>query len=147
MDLYFQLMAIATTDGSIHVHLSMLPIVAAVCGTSVGVLSNINVVSVHTFSDDRTSSVVHIETPVEPEILGLSFSHLVIALHNRAWYYDMVTEEPQIIREREYLTNIKSIRLCGQYVSVLYSSGSLQLHVVESDDAAGDRENRLFPDG
>lgn len=141
-----QLLAMATPDGSIHVHLTMLPVVAAVHGASAAILSNINIVSVYAFNEDGSNNSVDVETTVEPEIIGLSGTHLAIGLHNRAWYYDMVPVQPLMIREREYLTNVKSIRLSGQYASVLYSSGTLQLHVIEAEQVAEDRENRLFPD-
>lgn len=146
-----QLLAMATPDGSIHVHLTMLPLVADVQGAMVAILSNISSVSVHTFADNGNSTVVEVETPVEPEMIGLSSTHLAVCLHNRAWFYEIESTEPQLVREREYLTNIRGIKLCGQYASVLYSSGSLQLHVVEVIDSesgiSAERENKIFPEG
>jgi len=141
-----QLLALTTSDGSIQVHLSMLPLVADACGSMIAVLSSISIVSLHRYSDDGSCSTVVLETPVEPELIALSPNVVIIGVHNRAWYYDHTESPPQFIKEKEYLTNIRSIHVSSQYVSVLYTSGSLQLHNVDGYEPPPGHSNIIFPD-
>ncbi|KAL0273759.1 UNVERIFIED_CONTAM: hypothetical protein PYX00_006365 [Menopon gallinae] len=147
-----QLLAMGTTDGSIHVHLSTLPMLNDVNYMKVAIMSNINVITIYEFSEDNSKPVVNnVETPIEPEFIGIGRYHLTFGLNNRAWFYDLTqlgSDEsgPLMIREKEYLSNVVSIKLNCDYVSVLYTMGNLQLHLIEVNEENEEKENRLFPD-
>ncbi|KAK6619206.1 hypothetical protein RUM44_003588 [Polyplax serrata] len=148
-----QLLAIGTSEGSIHVHLSTLPMVHDVCNFKIAILSSINQIAVYEFSEDDSKPVLNtVESPVEPEFIALGQYHLATGLNNRAWFYDMTqfnseNTGPLLIRDREYLSNVLSMKLNTDYASVLYTSGGLQLHLIESPVEDNDeKENRVFPD-
>lgn len=148
-----QLLAMGTCDGSIHVHLSMLPMIHDVNNFKIAILSSINLITTYEFSDDSTKPILNnIETPVEPEFIALGRYHLAAGLNNRAWFYDLTQSSldnsgPLLIRDREYLSNIVSIKLNTDYACVLYTMGTLQLHIIEgANEDNEERENKLFPD-
>lgn len=148
-----QLLAIGTNDGSIHVHLSTLPIINDVCNLKIAVLSSISLITIYEFSEDSNKPVLNnLELPVEPEFIALGQYHLCTGVNNRAWFYDLTqfpseSNGPLLIKDREYLSNIISIKLNTDYASVLYSNGSLQLHLIETpNDDTDEKENKLFPE-
>lgn len=148
-----QLLAMGTSDGSIHVHLSMLPIINDVNNLKIAVLSSINLITIYEFSEDNGKPILNnVETPVEPEFIALGRYHLAAGLNNRAWFYDLTQQSldntgPLLIRDREYLSNVVSIKLNADYASVLYTMGNLQFHMIEgANEENEERENKLFPD-
>lgn len=148
-----QLLAIGTTDGSIHVHLSMLPMVYDVCNLKIAILSSISLISTYEFNEDDVKPIVNnIESPVEPEFIALGQYHLAIGLNYHAWFYDLTqfnsdNSGPLLIKDREYLSNISNMKLNTDYASVLYTNGILQLHLIETPNEDGEeKENKLFPD-
>lgn len=73
---------------------------------------------------------------VEPTFLAISQFHLAAGMNNRAWFYDLTKPQPGyenaplLLRDRQYLGSVDSIRLNPEYASVLFE-GKIQLHMVK----------------
>lgn len=66
---------------------------------------------------------------VEPTFLGIGPYHLVVGMNNRAWIYSLGEDSAMLLRDREYLGTVTSVRVNGDYASVLYE-GKIQFHLV-----------------
>lgn len=78
------------------------------------------------FSQENT---VTVSVDVEPTFLGVGPYHLVVGMNNRAWIYSLGEDSAMLLRDREYLGTITSVRVNGDYASVLYE-GKIQFHLV-----------------
>lgn len=73
----------------------------------------------------------------EPSFLAVGQYHIAAGMNNRAWFYDLtrpqpgVDDAPLMLKDRQYLGGVSSIRLNAEYASVLFE-GKLQLHMVTS---------------
>lgn len=80
---------------------------------------------------------IPVSLEVEPTFLAVSQFHLAAGMNNRAWFYDLTRPQPGyensplMLRDREYLGSVGSIKLNPEYASVLYE-GKIQLHMVRS---------------
>lgn len=70
-----------------------------------------------------------VSVDVEPTFLGVGPYHLVVGMNNRAWIYSLGEDSAMLLRDREYLGTITSVRVNGDYASVLYE-GKIQFHLV-----------------
>lgn len=72
---------------------------------------------------------------IEPTFLAVSQFHLAAGMNNRAWFYDLTKPQPGyensplLLRDRQYLGGVSSIKLNPEYASVLFE-GKIQLHMV-----------------
>lgn len=73
----------------------------------------------------------------EPSFIAVGPYHLAAGMNNRVWFYDLskqqasVEDAPLLIKDRQYLGVVTSIKLNVEYASVLYE-GKIQLHMVRS---------------
>ncbi|KAK7874235.1 hypothetical protein R5R35_006274 [Gryllus longicercus] len=149
-----QLLAVASQTGSVHVYLSQLPLVTSVCGTQIAVLSSLTELTLFSFDLENKSKLppsLTLDLPVEPTFVAVGPYHCAAGMNNRAWFYDLTRSnpgetQPILLRDREYLGAVKSLRLNTDYASALYE-GKIQLHMIEPANGDGDdREVRMFPD-
>lgn len=103
------------------------------------------------FQNEQRASV-SLETDMEPSFLSIGPSHLAVGMNNRAWFYDLSDNNPELsdaraksslrppklLFDKEYLGNISSICLNTEYASVLFE-GRIFLHQVRK------RRNRKLP--
>lgn len=87
---------------------------------------------------------ISLETDMEPSFLSIGPSHLAVGMNNRAWFYDLGNnspelshtklnsslEPPKLLFDKEYLGNISNICLNTEYASVLFE-GRIFLHQVK----------------
>lgn len=72
---------------------------------------------------------------VEPSFIAVSQYNLAAGMNNRVWFYDLTKPQPSLenaplmLKDRQYLGGVSSIKLNPEYASVL-SEGKLQLHMV-----------------
>lgn len=72
---------------------------------------------------------VTVSVDVEPNFLGVGPYHLMVGMNNRAWIYTLGEDTTMLLRDREYLGTISSVRVNTDYASVLYE-GKIQFHLV-----------------
>ncbi|XP_043247202.1 WD repeat-containing protein 19-like isoform X3 [Amphibalanus amphitrite] len=141
-----QLLAVGCSSGNLHVYLSSLPILGGAAGTRIAVLTSLLEVTIMDYL--RKEESIPFTVDVEPSFLGIGPFHLIVGMNNRAWIY-LIGEgatSPELIRDREYLSTVESVRLNADYASIL-CDGVIQLHVLESESGESEeREGRLFPD-
>lgn len=82
-------------------------------------------------------NAIPIMLEMEPNFIGVGQYHLATGMNNRAWFYDLTKPQvgkedaPLLIRERQYLGIVNSIKLNVEYASVFYE-GKIQLHMVNN---------------
>ncbi|XP_046667542.1 WD repeat-containing protein 19 [Homalodisca vitripennis] len=145
-----QLLAVATRGGSISVFLSKLPMLAAAYNSRVALLSSLTQITVYQlpFDKGKTMTSVVVEVEVEPSVLAVGPYHLVCAMNNRSWLYDLSREsEPTLLSDREYIGTVSAVSLNAEYTAVLLGH-KIHLHYTESGGSSHgmDREMRMFPD-
>ncbi|KAK5643690.1 hypothetical protein RI129_007535 [Pyrocoelia pectoralis] len=148
-----QLLAVGTRNGSLNVYVSDMPILSAVCGSKIAILSSLTEVTLYTFKTDKTKwSPTQIVIETEPSFMAVGPYHLATGMNNRAWFYDLtksqtrIEDAPLLLRDRQYLGVVTSIYLNVEYASVLYE-GKVQLHMIEQPEVDHeDRESVIFPD-
>ncbi|XP_067012869.2 WD repeat-containing protein 19 [Anabrus simplex] len=149
-----QLLAITGRSGSVHVFLSRLPMVSSVQGSQIAVLTSLTEMTLFAFdieNKNKPPPSMILELIVEPSFLALGPYHCAAGMNNHAWYYDLTRQnpangQPVLLRDREYLGTITSLRLNTDYASALYE-GKIQLHMIEPANGDNeDREIKLFPD-
>ena len=72
-----------------------------------------------------------IKVDLEPGFIGLGPYHILVGMNNRIWIYNIADDMVSLIRDREYLGTIHSVRVSSDYASVFFE-GKLQLHLVSS---------------
>nr|CAD7392000.1 unnamed protein product [Timema cristinae] len=145
-----QLLALTTRGGSVHVFLSRLPMVHSVYASHLAILTSLTEISIYAYdvdSKNKPALSATAELPVEPSWLSLGPYHCAAGLNNRAWFYELgSTDTVLILKEREYLGTVTSVKLSAEYASVLHE-GKIQLHMIEPANGDNeDKETRLFPD-
>nr|CAD7198123.1 unnamed protein product [Timema douglasi] len=144
-----QLLALSTRGGSVHVFLSRLPMVHSVYASHLAILTSLTEISIYAYDVDSKARTMFFlnnfnssitknkpalsataELPVEPSWLSLGPYHCAAGLNNRAWFYELgSTDTVLILKEREYLGTVTSVKLSAEYASVLHE-GKIQLHMV-----------------
>nr|CAD7423460.1 unnamed protein product [Timema monikensis] len=132
-----QLLALTTRGGSVHVFLSRLPMVHSVYASHLAILTSLTEISIYAYdvdSKNKPALSATAELPVEPSWLSLGPYHCAAGLNNRAWFYELgSTDTVLILKEREYLGTVTSVKLSAEYASVLHE-GKIQLHMVASSE-------------
>jgi hypothetical protein len=77
------------------------------------------------------SPLLTVHLPMEPSFVSLGPYHCAAGMNNRAWFYELGQNKATLLRDREYLGTVSSLRLSADYASVLYE-GKLQLHMVSA---------------
>lgn len=75
--------------------------------------------------------LLSMDLPVEPSFVSLGPYHCAVGMNNRAWFFELGQNKPTLLRDREYLGTVTSLRLSTDYASVLYE-GKIQLHMVSA---------------
>ncbi|KAM7249129.1 hypothetical protein ACFE04_011138 [Oxalis oulophora] len=99
------------------------------------------------------------KTDMEPSFLSIGPSHLAVGMNNRAWFYDLgdnspelshtkpnsSLEPPKLLFDKEYLGNISNICLNTEYASVLFE-GRIFLHQIDmgNSNEIDNNEVKLF---
>jgi WD repeat-containing protein 19 len=73
--------------------------------------------------------LLNVDLPVEPSFVSLGPYHCAAGMNNRAWFFELGQNKATLLRDREYLGTVTSLRLNAEYASVLYE-GKIQLHMV-----------------
>ena len=64
----------------------------------------------------------------------------------RIWFYGIGTPESNLlVREQEYVSIVKSVKLNHNYACVMFANGTAQLHSIE--DGTNHSKVKIFPDG
>lgn len=86
-----QLLAVASSSGTIHVYLSQLKILGDKYGTSLAFLSSLLEVTVFNVAEEvvQDSSVMIVRIEIEPSHLAIGPFHLAVAMNNRLWLYSL----------------------------------------------------------
>lgn len=69
---------------------------------------------------------------IEPSFLAIGPFHLVCGMNNHVWFYDLgrsLSDAPILLGDREYLAEIKDVRINALHCAVL-CGGQLMLHPV-----------------
>ncbi|RWS02784.1 WD-repeat protein-like protein, partial [Dinothrombium tinctorium] len=139
-----QLLAVASSVGSLHVYLTRLTIIGASFGTRLAYLSSLLEVTVVSVAEDLNDSVIIIRVDIEPSLLAIGPYHVAVAMNNRVWFYALTSNQQMLLKEREYLGIIKHMVLNGDYVAVLFTDGKVNLHSIENETGAEQREHKIF---
>lgn len=142
-----QLLALVTHGGSIYMYLSRLPMVWSVFNTNIAILTSLTELSLYSYEhDSKNKLIVTVDLPLEPSFLALGPYHCAAGMNNRAWFFELGQNNPTLLKDREYLGTVTSMRLNAEYTSVLYE-GRIQLHMIENPDVNSEvRETKLFPE-
>lgn len=135
-----QLLAVCTHSGSLNVYISHMPMLCAASGNKIAILSSLTEVSLYSYTPDKAKlKAVPIALEIEPSFIGVSQYNLAVGMNNRIWFYDLTRPQagaenaPLMLKDRQYLGGITSVKLNPEYVSVLFE-GKLQLHMVSLID-------------
>ncbi|XP_017769670.1 PREDICTED: WD repeat-containing protein 19 [Nicrophorus vespilloides] len=148
-----QLLGVCTRNGSLNVYVSHMPTLTAVCGPRIAVLSSLTEVSLYNFTTDKSKlTPIPICLETEPQVISVGPYNLAVAMNNRGWFYDLtrpqpgVDDAPLMLKDRQYLGNVTSIKLNAEYASILFD-GKIHLHMIEQPVAEHEeRESIIFPD-
>ncbi|XP_076446829.1 WD repeat-containing protein 19-like isoform X2 [Babylonia areolata] len=142
-----QLLGVSTPRGSLHVYLAKLPMLHSLSLTRIAHLTSLLEVTIEDNVNGERPMTIAIE--VEPTFLGIGPYHVGVGMNNRAWFYVLGDNGPEMLKEtREYLGTVRSMCLNADYAAVSFD-GKIQLHMIESDNSGAmneERESRLFPD-
>ena len=132
-----QLLSVCTKSGSLNVYISHMPLLTAVCGPRIAVLSSLTEVSLYNYTNDKSKlAPIPISLETEPKCIGIGPYNMATAMNNRVWYYDLTRPQPGyedaplMLRDRQYLGNVTSIQLNSEYSAVLFD-GKIHLHMIE----------------
>lgn len=147
-----QLIALASSSGAVHVYLAKLTILGANYGSRAAYQSSLLEVTILNVSEDPAESMMVLRIDIEPSIIAIGPYHVVVCINNRAWFYAITGSSAQILlKEKEYFSIIKSIKLNGDYAAALFTDGKLQIHSIDEDIAPTsgyyNREPKIFNDG
>lgn len=148
-----QLLAMASTSGTIHIYLSQLKILGDSYGTSLAFLSSLLEVTVFNVHEEVHDSVIIIRVEIEPSHIAIGPFHLAVAMNNKIWLYSLIGNEMMnlLTNEHEYVGIVKCIKLNATYMAVQFTNGTLHLHLIEGNDkldyANNQNNNFIYPDG
>ncbi|KAL1115932.1 hypothetical protein AAG570_005427 [Ranatra chinensis] len=155
------LMLTATNTGSAIIYVSKLARLFAVHSNVIAILTSLTQLTLFLIKG-KSMSAVNVRTEVEPTIVALGPYHLIVAMNNRSWIYDLTGDSsvssglqalgvnPVLIGDREYVSNVKSICLNAEYTAAL-SMGKIHLHLTEGVNGPSsarerdDKEMKVFP--
>lgn len=138
-----QLLAVSTQRGTLHVFLTRLPILGDSCGTRLAYLTSLLEVTVSNQVEGEDPVAIRVE--IEPTFIAAGPFHVAVGMNNRAWFYALVDNGYERLKDIEYLGTIASMCLNADYAAALFE-GKVQLHMMEGDDHDEERQMRLFPD-
>ncbi|EFA01913.1 WD repeat-containing protein 19 isoform X3 [Tribolium castaneum] len=147
-----QLFSVCTRGGSLNVYLSHVPLLTSVSTPRIAILSSLTEISLYNYSSEKTKyKPIPITLETEPSFIAVGPYHIAAGLNNRVWFYDLtrpqpgVDDAPLMLKDRQYLGGVTSIKLNPEYASVLFE-GKLQLHMIEQPEVCHeDRETIMFP--
>ncbi|XP_033607097.1 WD repeat-containing protein 19 isoform X3 [Cryptotermes secundus] len=140
-----QLLGVVTHSGTIYIYLSQLPIIWSVFNTHAAVLTSLTELTLYSCESKAPTPRLTVHLPMEPSFMSLGPYHCAAGMNNRAWFYELGQNKATLLRDREYLGTVSSLRLSADYASVLYE-GKIQLHMIETPDVSSeDRESKMFP--
>ncbi|XP_076468006.1 WD repeat-containing protein 19-like [Babylonia areolata] len=138
-----QLLAVTTPRGALHVYLARLPMLHSLFLTRIAHLTSLMEVTVEDFVQGEKR--VTIATEVEPSFVGVGPSHVAMGMNNRAWFYTLGENGPEMKETKEYLGTVQTLHLNGNYAAASFD-GKVLLHLIDvGEDVNEDRESRLFP--
>ena len=139
-----QLLSVSTTEGTVLTYLASLPVLGDACLTCLAYLTSLTEVT--TFDPvQQEVSMVRVSVPVEPQFMAVGPDVLAVGMNNRVWYYELHEERWGELGDREYLGNVRSVRVSGDYAAVLFED-KIQLHLVDGcEEGDESRQSRLFP--
>ncbi|RZB40660.1 WD repeat-containing protein 19 [Asbolus verrucosus] len=148
-----QLFSVCTRGGSLNVYVSHVPLLTSVCAPRIAILSSLTEISLYNYTSDKNKlKPIPITLETEPSFIAVGPYHIAAGMNNRAWFYDLtrpqpgVDDAPLMLKDRQYLGGVTSIRLNPEYASVLFE-GKIQLHMIEQPEVCHeDRETKIFPD-
>ena len=139
-----QLLSVSTTDGAVFTFLASLPVLGSASLTRVAYLTSLTEVT--TLEPVQPESpVLRVRVPVEPQFLGVGQDVLAVGMNNRVWFYELQEDRWEELGDREYLGNVRSVSVTGDYAAVLFED-KVQLHLVDGcEEGEESRQSRLFP--
>ncbi|XP_063927605.1 WD repeat-containing protein 19 [Zophobas morio] len=148
-----QLFAVCTRGGSLNVYVSHVPLLTSVCAPRIAILSSLTEISLYNYSSEKAKlKPIAITLETEPSFIAVGPYHIAAGMNNRVWFYDLTRPQPGaddaplMLKDRQYLGGVTSIKLNPEYASVLFE-GKLQLHMIEQPEVCHeDRETIMFPD-
>ncbi|XP_058063715.1 WD repeat-containing protein 19 [Anopheles bellator] len=145
-----QLLGVTTSQGAICVFVTKLHSLFAIAPPRIALLSSLAEIAIHHYAPDRTKAPpVLVTLEIEPSFLAIGPYHMACGMNNHAWFYDLgrsVGDNPLLLGDREYMSEIKQVALCSEYCAVL-CGGQIMLHPVEAtNELTQNREPKIFPD-
>lgn len=128
-----QLLAVTTTQGAICVFVTKLHSLFAVSPPRIAILSSLAEVSIFHYTADKVkTSPTLVALEIEPTFIAIGPYHLACGMNNHIWFYDLgrsLTDNPLMLGDREYMSEVKQIQLNTDYCAVL-CGGQIMLHQV-----------------
>ena len=139
-----QLLSVSTLEGAVFTYLASLTVLGAACLTRVAYLTSLTEVT--TFDPvQQEASILRVRVPVEPQFMGVGTDLLAVGMNNRVWFFELHDDRWEELSDREYLGNVRSVSVTGDYAAVLFED-KIQLHLVDGcEEGDESRQSRLFP--
>lgn len=128
-----QLLGVSTSQGSLTVFVTKLPLLSAISPPRIALLSSLAEVSLYQYSPDKQRpppTIIPLE--IEPTFLAIGSYHLACGMNNHVWFYDLgrsLADSPLLLGDREYMAEIKEVRINTLQCAVL-CGGKIMLHPV-----------------
>lgn len=128
-----QLLGVSTSQGSLTVFVTKLPLLSAVSPPRIAILSSLAEVSLYQYSPDKIRvppAIIQLE--IEPTFLAIGSYHLACGMNNHVWFYDLgrsLADSPLLLGDREYMAEVKEVRINSLHCAVL-CGGQIMLHSV-----------------
>lgn len=132
-----QLLGVSTSQGSLTVFVTKLPLLSAISPPRIALLSSLAEVSLYQYSPDKVRApptIVQLE--IEPTFLAIGSYHLACGMNNHIWFYDLgrsLADSPLLLGDREYMAEIREVRINSLHCAVL-CGGQIMLHPVSVVD-------------
>ncbi|KAG4079385.1 hypothetical protein HA402_008077 [Bradysia odoriphaga] len=144
-----QLLGVSTSNGTLTVFVTKLPLLSAISPPRIALLSSLAEVSLYQYSPDKARpSPMIVQLEIEPTFLAVGSYHLACGMNNHIWFYDLgrsSTDSPMLLGDREYMAQIREVRVNSLHCAVL-CGGQIMLHPIESQNpATKDQQPQLFP--
>jgi WD repeat-containing protein 19 len=152
-----QLMAVTSSQGAISVFVTKLQSIYAVSAPRIAILSSLAEVGIYHYTPDKIKmNPTTVTLEMEPTFIAIGRYNLACGMNNRVWFYDLgrSTDNPIMLGDREYMSEIKQIQLNTDYCAVLCGS-QIMLHSIENaptsqvgplNNISQDRDPKIFPE-
>ncbi|KAI3383973.1 hypothetical protein SNEBB_006880, partial [Seison nebaliae] len=131
------MMSITTTDGIVVVFLMKMPQIHSTYNLTMAYLTSLREVTINNAIIPQMD--IKIETPFEPQTIGVSQLFLTIGFNNRIWFYGASEDNNYTkLYEKEYLNSVRKIRMNDQYIAVLMEK---QVQIHGNDERYEEHEN------